>query len=104
DTKSAANSADGAAGTGGLDDYDFVPPARWQIQKAADHIRMQNPESGCLIIVFAPQPSSGDLKKDAQAVFETMYRGWNFQKAGMQRYTQSKGYTLQGQEFFMTNA
>lgn len=105
DAKSAVNNVStGTGGTGSVDDYEFIAPPRWQIQKAADHIRLQNPDSGCLIIIFAPQPSSGDLEKDAVAVFETMYKGWNFQKAGTARYTLSKGYTLQGQEFFMMNA
>jgi len=84
-----------------LSDYEFLPPPKWQVQKGDGILRIQSPESGCLIIIFTPQQSSGDLEKDAAGVFETMYRGWQFQKTGDQRYTLSRGFTLQGLEFFM---
>jgi hypothetical protein len=61
-------------------------------------------ESGCLILILEPQQSSGDLEQDARAVFEMMYRGWNYQKSGEQRDTLSKGHTPQGLEYCRTEA
>lgn len=82
-------------------DYEFTAPPRWQIQNKGTHLQIQSPESGCLILIFSPQPSSGDLEKEARSVFGTMYQGWQFQKAGREQYTLSKGYTPQGLEYFM---
>ncbi len=87
-----------------VNDYDFIAPPQWQVQNNKDHLKIQSMESGCLILIFAPQASSGDLEKDAKTVFETMYPGWNFQKTGRQHHTLSKGYTPQGLEFFMMEA
>ncbi|MCC7306876.1 MAG: hypothetical protein IT173_04875 [Acidobacteria bacterium] len=92
------------AGAASLRDHEFTAPPGWQIRNNADHVRIQSPESGCLILIFAPQGSSGDLEKDARAVFATMYPGWQFQKAGWAQYTLSKGYTPQGLEYFMMEA
>jgi len=93
--------SDNVAGARGLDDIQFIAPPGWQAQRVADHVRLQNPESGCLIIIFAPGPSTGDLEKDAATAFDLMYRGWQFRKAGEQKYTLSKGFTPQGLEFYM---
>jgi len=83
----------------GLDDYVFDAPPGWSVQPQGNHVRLQNMESGCLILVIEPQPSSGDLEQDARAAFELMYRGWSCQKSGEQSYTLSKGRTRQGLEY-----
>ena len=82
-----------------LQDCEFIAPAGWSVQPQADHVRLQNMESGCLILVIAPQPSSGSLEQDARAAFELMYQGWSYQKSGAQAYTLSKGRTQQGLEY-----
>jgi len=87
-----------------MNDYDFIPPPQWQVQKNSDHLRIQSLESGCLILIFPPQASSGDLEQDAKAVFEMMYPGWQFKKSGSEQFTFSKGYTPQGLEYFMMEA
>lgn len=87
-----------------LKDCVFVAPAGWSVQSHHDHLRLQNMESGCLILILEPQPSSGDLEQDARAAFEMMYRGWDYQKSGEQRQTLSKGHTPQGLEYCMMEA
>lgn len=84
-----------------INDYDFITPEQWVLQKNKDHLSIQNPASGCTIKILEPQPSSGDLEKDAKAVFATMYNGWNYSKTGEKQYDLSKGYTMQGLPFFM---
>lgn len=87
-----------------LNDYDFIAPEGWRVQNNKDHIQIQNMQSGCLIRIIAPQPSSGDLEKDAKAVFDMMYNGWQFQKSGEQQYVLSKGFLPKGLEYFMMEA
>jgi hypothetical protein len=82
-----------------LQDCEFTAPAGWSVQQQADHVRLQNTESGCVILVIEPQPSSGNAEQDARAAFALMYQGWVYQKAGEQAYTLSRGQTLQGLEF-----
>jgi hypothetical protein len=82
-----------------LQDCEFTAPPGWSVQRQADHVRLQNMESGCLILVIEPQPSSGNLEQDVRAAFELMYRGWAYQKSGEQTYTLSKGRTPQGLEY-----
>jgi hypothetical protein len=88
----------------GLDDYDFIAPEAWQAQKLKDHILMQNMGSGCAIRLIVPQPSSGDLEKDAKNIFQVMYQGWQFQKSGAQQYVLSKGFLPKGLEYYMMEA
>jgi hypothetical protein len=82
-----------------LQDCEFIAPAGWSVQQQADHVRLQNPDSDCLILVIEPQRSSGSLEQDAHAAFELMYRGWAHQKSGEYAYTLSKGRTPQGLEY-----
>jgi hypothetical protein len=76
----------------------FVAPAGWAIHERNDHVLIQNPDSGCLVLIFEPQRSSGDLEHDARAVFAQMYQGWDY-RTGEQRETLSRGYTRQGLEY-----
>lgn len=87
-----------------LNDYDFIPPDGWQVQRQKDQIQLQNMESGCLIQILEPQPSSGNLEQDAKAVFDMMYAGWQYQKAGEQQYTLSKGFLPKGLMYCMMEA
>ncbi len=87
-----------------LGDYEFIPPPGWQVQRQGDHVRMQNMESGCLILLGEPQLSSGNLEQDALAVFDTMYKGWHPRKDGPQRYLLSKGVLPKGLPFAMVEA
>ncbi len=87
-----------------LNDYDFTSPDKWQLQKSKDHLLIKNPESGCLIRIIEPQPSSGSLEQDAKAVFDMMYAGWQYQKTGEQQYTLSKGFLPKGLEYYMIEA
>ena len=87
-----------------LNDCAFVAPAGWSVQHHTDHVRLQNMESGCLILILEPHRSSGDLEQDARAVFEMMYRGWDYRKSGEQRDTLSKGHTSQGLQYCMMEA
>lgn len=88
----------------GLNDYDFITPDKWQLQKNKDHLLIQNPESGCLIRIIEPQPSSGNLEQDVKAVFDIMYAGWQYQKTGEQQYVLSKGFLPKGLEYYMIEA
>jgi hypothetical protein len=87
-----------------LKDYDFVAPEGWQMQNQKDHILIQNMQSGCSVRIIPSQPSSGDLEKDAKAVFDLMYAGWNYPLAGEQKYVQAKGFTMQGLPYSMIEA
>jgi hypothetical protein len=85
--------------TATLADCVFITPPGWSVQHQIGHVRLQNTESGCLILVIEPQSSSGDIEQDARAAFELMYRGWAYQKSGEQAYTLSKSRTPQGLEY-----
>ncbi|MGK2860872.1 MAG: hypothetical protein ACSLE0_03005, partial [Chitinophagaceae bacterium] len=75
----------------GLNDYEFIAPDKWQLQKNNDHFLIQNMQSGCQIRILEPQPSSGNLEQDANAVFELMYNGWSYQNTGDKKFTLAKG-------------
>ncbi|MGK2861355.1 MAG: hypothetical protein ACSLE0_05440, partial [Chitinophagaceae bacterium] len=54
--------------------------------------------------ILEPQPSSGNLEQDANAVFELMYNGWSYQNTGDKKFTLAKGILPKGQEYFMKEA
>ncbi len=91
-------------GTISLNDYDFIVPEKWQVQNNKDHISFINPQSGCAIKVLSPQPTSGNLELDANAVFDLMYKGWNYQKSGDRKFILAKGFLPKGPEYFIKEA
>ncbi len=99
-----AQTAKSQADTHIADDYEFSMPDKWQLQQYKEYLFIQNLESGCEIRILQPQPSSGDLEKDALAVFDMMYAGWQFQKTGEQQYVLSKGFLPKGLEYCMMEA
>jgi hypothetical protein len=92
------------SGTISMNNYDFIPPQGWQVQNKKDYLQVQNMGSSCLIQVFTPQPSSGNLEQDTKAVFEMMYKGWQFQRTGEQQYILSTGFLPKGLEYCMMEA
>ena len=89
------------------DNYSFIPPARWYSQKTKDYILLSQTQSlqdGCLITIFPPTASSGNLETDAKNVFSQMYPGWQYRYTGEQHDVLSRGYTQQGLEYFMMEA
>lgn len=98
-----------ASGAGNLTlgNYDFIPPEHWQVQNQPDQVLLtQSPDGmACRIQILPPQPSSGDLERDARAVFGMMYpSGWQYQKAGEQQYVLSRGFLPRGLEYGMMAA
>lgn len=87
-----------------MEEYFFTLPEGWTSENKGDHILMQNPQSGCIIRILSPQPSSGNLEEDARAVFDMMYAGWNYEKSGAQQFVLSKGYFQKGLPFFRKEA
>lgn len=109
DAAPPANRGDNAnAGTRAftLNDYEFTPPARWQVQKQPDHLLLtQGPDPlNCVIQILPPQPSSGNLEQDVDAVFAMMYPQWQYQKRGEHQFVLSRGVLAQGQEYWMKEA
>jgi len=93
--------------TESFNNYSFIAPEKWLTHREKDYIMLsqsQTNEPGCIIIIFPPQPSCGDLEKDAQNVFNQMYPGWQYRSTGEKQYDLSKGYTLQGLEYSMVEA
>ena len=88
------------------DHYDYIPPEGWQVENRPDHVLLRQgaDAAGCVIQILPLQVSSGDLKQDANAVFEMMYPGWNYQKAGEQKFTSSRGVLPKGLRYFMKEA
>ena len=87
--------------------YTYTAPDKWRIQKEADYVLLSQShtsEPGCIILIFPPQPTSGNLQQDAESVFGQMYPGWQFRSTGEKQYDLSKGYTTQGLEYFMLEA
>jgi hypothetical protein len=104
DLDNSQNSSSMQTGTGiGPGNYDFITPEGWKLERKTDHLLIQNPESGCLIRIIQ-QPSSGNLEKDAENVFNVMYAGWQPQKTGRDQYILSKGYLPSGLEYCMMEA
>lgn len=94
-------------GTPDFHQYSFTTPEKWTRQDTKDHILLtqsQTSEPGCTIIILPPQPTSGDLEKDVQNIFQQMYPGWQYRSAGEKQYDLSKGYTPQGLEYCMMEA
>jgi hypothetical protein len=87
-----------------LEAYEFTAPDKWQLQRNSDHLLIQNMESGCLIRILEPQPSSGDLEKDALAVFDLMYSGWQPKPHVPYPYVRTKGNLPLGLEYSMIEA
>lgn len=90
--------------SGSLSDYAFLAPQGWQTQNNKEDILLQNMQSGCMIRILSPQPSSGNLEQDAKAVFDVMYTGWQYRFTGEKKYDLAKGYTVQGLEYCMMEA
>lgn len=87
--------------------YSYIVPDKWRTQKEADYIMLaqsQTSDPGCIILIFPPQQSTGNLQQDAENVFGQMYPGWQFRGAGEKQYDLSKGFTVQGLEYFMLEA
>ncbi len=87
-----------------ISDYVFIAPDKWQRQNNNDHIAFINLQSGCTIKILSPQPSSGNLEQDANAVFDMMYNGWNYQKSGDRKFVLAKGFLHKGAEYFIKEA
>lgn len=87
-----------------LNDYDYIAPDGWQVQRQTDQVIIQNMESGCRIQMLEPQASSGNLEQEAQGVFDMMYTGWQYREVGEKRYTLSKGYLTKGLAYAMIEA
>jgi hypothetical protein len=87
-----------------LNDYDFVPPERWVVQRNPNHILIQNPVSGCLIQIIEPQAKSVSLEQTSRSVFAQMYGGWQFRQTGAKQYLLSTGVLPKGLDYFMMEA
>jgi hypothetical protein len=87
-----------------LDDYEFIPPEGWVVQRKPDHFLMRNPQSGCVIQILEPRVMSGNLEQVSRAVLEQMYAGWQFRKTGKQQYLLSSGVLPKGLDYFMMEA
>ena len=87
-----------------LNDYEFIPPERWVVQRKPDHFLMRNPQSGCVIQILEPRVMPGNLEQVSRAVLGQMYAGWQFRKAGEQQYLLSTGVLPKGLDYFMTEA
>ena len=93
--------------TVGLDDYSFNMPARWYAQKNKNYILLsqyQTTDYGCLVFLFPPVTSSGDLEADAKNTFAQLYPGWQYRNTGAQHDDIARGYTSQGFEYCMVEA
>jgi hypothetical protein len=90
-----------------FNNYNYLVPDKWRTQKEADYIMLaqsHTTEPGCIILIFPPQPSTGNLEQDAQNVFQQMYPGWQFRNGGEKQYDLTKGFTPQGLEYCMFEA
>jgi hypothetical protein len=101
--------ADACAQSAAFDfnNYSYVVPDKWRSQKEQYYIMLsqsQTTEPGCIILIFPPQPSTGNLEQDAQSVFQQMYPGWQFRAVGEKQYDLTKGFTTQGLEYCMLEA
>ena len=87
-----------------LNDYEFIPPEGWVVQRKPDHFLMRNPQSGCVIQITEPRMIPGDLEQISGAALGKMYAGWQFRKTGEQQYLLSTGVLPKGLDYFMTEA
>src|SRR5262245_45208882 len=55
-----------------LNDYEFIPPEGWVVQRNANHFVMRNPQSGCVIQILEPRAPSGNLQQVSRAAFAEM--------------------------------
>jgi hypothetical protein len=87
-----------------LNDYEFIPPEQWVVQRKPDHFLISNPQSGCVIQVFEPRVMPGNLEQISRAVLGQMYAGWQFRKTGAPQYLLSTGVLPKGLDYFMAEA
>ena len=102
-----SNAANAPVSPSGANDYSFLAPEGWHAQKASNSISLSNSsdgEAGCFLTILSPQPSSGNLEKEAWEIFNQLYAGWQFRNTGKEKEDVTKGYTLQGLEFCMIEA
>jgi hypothetical protein len=87
-------------------DYEFITPRQWQLVQKPDHVLLtQSPdEQGCVIQILPPQPSSGDLERDAGAVFDMMYGGWRYSLSGERQFALAKGFLPSGLAYSLKEA
>ena len=93
--------------SGSINDYQFESPERWYTFKNKDNILLsqyQTTSYGCILNIWPPQPSSGNLEKDARNIFNLMYPGWQYRWTAEKKEDVSQGNTLQGLEYCMIEA
>lgn len=88
----------------GMNNYEFIAPQNWKMQSNTNYISILNLQSGCEIKILSPQNTSGNLEQDTRAVFDLMYKGWQYQRSGKQQYDLSKGFLPKGLEYCMMEA
>lgn len=93
---------------GSLDQYSFIPPQNWTVQKGNGFVSYRQPLSasgqGCVLTLLSPQPSSGNLENDVKSIFSQMYPGWNFYYTDHRHDDLAKGITKQGLPYYMMEA
>ena len=102
--KSKPNTASSAID---FNNYQFDAPDRWYTFKNKENILLsqyQTTTYGCILQLWSPQPSTGNLETDARKIYNQMYPGWQFRWSGEKREDVSKGYTLQGLEYCIIEA
>jgi hypothetical protein len=87
-----------------MNDYEFVPPEGWGVQRNPSSIVMQNSVSRCLIQILEPRPKSINLEQISRDAFAQMYDGWQFRQTGEKQYLLSTGVLPKGLEYFMMEA
>ncbi len=93
--------------TTSFSDYQFDAPDRWYTYKNKDNILLSQTQSasyGCILQLWPPQASTGNLETDARNIFNQMYPGWQYRWTGEKKEDVSKGYTLQGLEYCIIEA
>jgi hypothetical protein len=86
-----------------LNDYEFIPPQGWVVQRNAADVTMRN-LSSCIIQLNAPTSLPGSLQEVCLAVFQKMYAGWQLRQTGERQYLLSTGVLRKGLEYFMMEA
>lgn len=87
-----------------LNDYEFIPPEGWVVQRKPDQFLMHSPQSGCVIQINEPRVIQGSIEQVSRATLAKMYAGWQFRNSGEQQYLLSAGVLPKGLDYFMTEA
>ena len=92
----------------GIDQYSFTAPEGWAVKTGngyAQYVQPDNSGLSCIMTIFSPLASSGDMGTDTKGIFAIMFPGdWKYYYSDKRHDDLKKGNTKQGLEYCILEA